>query len=155
EKKYDYYLTAIANAIDRFRKEHRIFPILVAMEMLDSRACKKVSDKLGGNVPIFSSGDYDMYQLVSLLRCCHSVVSSRFHGIVTCMPALVASAGVTMDERIHNMMHERGHTDLLLTVDDPDLEEKLLIIMGKLLKDRESIAVGMGKTVAKNLKVMA
>jgi polysaccharide pyruvyl transferase WcaK-like protein len=159
EKKYDYYLTAIANAVDRFRKEHRVFPILVAMEMLDSRACKKVSDKLAngssGHVPIFSSGDYDMYQLVSLLRCCQSLVSSRFHGIVTCMPALVASAGVTMDERIHNLMHERGQTDLLLTVDDPDLEEKLLIIMGKLLKDHESIADGIGKTVTKNLKVMA
>ncbi len=159
ERKYDHYLTAIANAVDRFRREHRVFPVLVAMEMLDTKACQKVSDKLangsGGQIPIFSSGDYDMYQLVSLLRCCHLMVSSRFHGIVTSMPALVASAGVTMDERIHNLMHERGHTDLLLTVDDPELEEKLVVIMGKLLKDHEAIRDGMGKTVAKNLKVMA
>jgi polysaccharide pyruvyl transferase WcaK-like protein len=155
EKKYDYYLTAIASAVDRFRKKHNVFPILVAMEMLDTRACQKVSDKLGGRLPIFSSGDYDMYQLVGLLRSCHLMVSSRFHGIVTCMPALVASAGVTMDERIHNLMVERGQTDLLLTVDDPELEEKLVVIMGKLLKDRESIGSGIGRTVAKNLKVMA
>lgn len=26
ERKYDYYLTAIANAVDRFRKENRVFP---------------------------------------------------------------------------------------------------------------------------------
>jgi polysaccharide pyruvyl transferase WcaK-like protein len=163
ERKYDYYLTAIANAIDRFRRENRVFPILVAMEMLDTRACQKVSEKLakvsanrsGGQIPIFSSADYDMFQLVSLLRCCHLMVSSRFHGIVTCMPALVASAGVTMDERIHNLMHERGHQDLLLTVDDPELEEKLVVIMGKLLKESEAIRDGVGKTVAKNLKVMA
>jgi polysaccharide pyruvyl transferase WcaK-like protein len=163
ERKYDYYLTAIANAVDRFRKEHRVFPILVAMEMLDTRACQKVADRLaagsgngsGKRIPIFSSGDYDMYQLVSLLRCCHLMVSSRFHGVVTCMPSLVASAGVTMDERIHNLMHERGHADLLLTVDDPELEERLVVIMGKLLKDHESIRDGIGKTVAKNLKVMA
>jgi hypothetical protein len=71
------------------------------------------------------------------------------------MPALVASAGVTMDERIHNLMHERGQADLLLTVDDPDLEEKLIVIMGKLLKEHESIRDGIGRTVAKNLKVMA
>ena len=163
ERKYNYYLTAIANAVDRFRQEHRVFPILVAMEMLDAKACQKVSDKLAngsangsrGQVPIFSSGDYDMYQLVSLLRCCHLMVSSRFHGIVTCMPSLVASAGVTMDERIHNLMHERGHQDLLLTVDDPELEEKLIVIMGKLLKEHEAIRDGIGKTVAKNLKMMA
>ncbi|MCI0525026.1 MAG: hypothetical protein L0Y75_07150, partial [Acidobacteria bacterium] len=163
ERKYDRYLTAIANAVDRFRQEHRVFPILVAMEMLDTKSCQKVSDKLPngsssgsrGEIPIFSSGDYDMYQLVSLLRCCHLMVSSRFHGIVTCMPALVASAGVTMDERIHNLMNERGHQDLLLTVDDPELEEKLVVIMGKLLKDHEAIRDGVGRTVVKNLKVMA
>ena len=60
-----------------------------------------------------------------------------------------------MDERIHNLMHERGHQDLLLTVDDPELEEKLVVIMGKLLKNHEAIRDGIGKTVAKNLKVMA
>jgi polysaccharide pyruvyl transferase WcaK-like protein len=148
------YLTAIANAVDRFRKEHRVFVILAAMEMLDTEACEKVAAMLDG-VPIFSSADYDMYQLVSILRCCHLMVSSRYHGIVTSMPAFVASAGVTMDERIRNLMHERGHQDLLLTVDDPDLEERLIGIMGMLLKEHESIRDGMGKTVAKNLKLMA
>ena len=159
ERKYDFYLTSMAKAVERFRRDNRVFVILVAMEMLDTRACKRMADKLangsGGRIPIFSSADYDMYQLVSLLRRCHLMVSSRFHGIVTCMPALVASAGVTMDERIHNLMHERGHQDLLLTVDDPELEDKLIVIMGKLLKESEAVRDGIGKTVAKNLKVMA
>jgi polysaccharide pyruvyl transferase WcaK-like protein len=83
------------------------------------------------------------------------MVSSRFHGIVTSMPALVASAGVTMDERIRNLMHERGHQDLLLTVDDPDLEEKLFAVMGRLARERESVRDGIGRSVAKNLKIMA
>jgi polysaccharide pyruvyl transferase WcaK-like protein len=155
DRKYAHYISAMARAVDRFRKENRVFTILVAMEMLDTKACNKMAEKLGDNVPIFSSADYDMYQLVSLLRCCHLMVSSRFHGIVTCMPALVASAGVTMDERIRNLMHERGHQDLLLTVDDPDLEERLHAIMGKLATESESIRDGIGKSVAKNLKVMA
>jgi len=30
-----------------------------------------------------------MYQLVSILRACHLMVSSRFHGIVTSMAGLV------------------------------------------------------------------
>jgi polysaccharide pyruvyl transferase WcaK-like protein len=151
---YDRYLSALSNAVDAFRKSRRVFPVLVAMEALDTRACHKMSDALGG-VPVFSSYDYDMYQLVSILRCSHMMVSSRYHGIVTCMPAMVASAGVTMDERIKNLMHERGHEHLLLTVDDPDLEEKLVALMGTLEREHESIRDGIGRTVAKNLKVMA
>jgi len=151
---YDRYLKAMSNAVDAFRKKRGVFVVLVAMEALDTRACKRMSEMLGG-VPIFSSYDYDMYQLVSILRSSHLMVSSRYHGIVTAMPALVASAGVTMDERIRNLMHERGHEDLLLTVDDPDLEEKLLVVMDKLQKDSEAIRAGIGKTVAKNLKAMA
>jgi polysaccharide pyruvyl transferase WcaK-like protein len=154
DAEYERYLMAIANAVSRFRQEHRVFPILAATEMLDVEACHRISEKLGG-VPIFSSGVYDMYQMVSILSACHLMVSSRFHGIVTCMPAMVASAGVTIDERIRNLMHERGHQDLLLTVDEPELEEKLVVILRRLLNDHEVIREGIGKTVAKNLKVMA
>src|SRR5262249_32818816 len=111
--------------------------------------------KLDGNAPIFSSADYDMYQLVSVLRCSNLMVSSRFHGIVTSMPALVPSAGGTMDERIRNPIIERDHQDLLLTVEEPYLEEKLFAIMGKLIEQHESIGDGIARTVTKNLKVMA
>lgn len=151
---YNRYLTAIANAVDAFRKEQRVFPVLVAMEALDVRACQQVSEQLGG-VPLLSSLQYDMYELVSILRCAHLMVSSRYHGIVCAMPALVPSAGVTMDERIRNLMHERGHEHLLLDVDDPDLEDKLLIVMRTLQKDQDAIRDGIGRTVAKNLKMMA
>ena len=78
-----------------------------------------------GGVPVLTSDDYDMYQLVSILRACHMMVSSRYHGIVTSMPALVPSAGITMDERIRNLMTERGQTDLLMGVEDADLEPQL------------------------------
>jgi len=151
---YDRYLTAIANAMGRFRKERQVFPVMVATEMLDTHACEQVAARLGG-VPVFSSAQHDMYQLVSILRRARLMVSSRYHGIVTTMPALVASAGVTMDERIRNLMHERGQPELLLTVDDPELEEKLVVVMRKLLTEDEAIRDGIGRTVAKNLKVMA
>lgn len=154
DRAYQFYLESMARAVDRFRREHRVFPVLVAMEALDQRACAQMSEMLG-RVPIFSSETYDMYQLVSILRASQMMVSSRFHGIVTCMPALVASAGVTMDERIRNLMNERGQADLLLTVDDPDLEERLGGILHRLLTERESIADGIGRTVARNLKMMA
>ena len=71
------------------------------------------------------------------------------------MPSLVASAGVTMDERIRNLMRERGHEHLFLTVDDPELEPKLLQIMETLVEQREAVRLGIGETVVRNLKVMA
>jgi polysaccharide pyruvyl transferase WcaK-like protein len=154
DQAFERYLSAIAKAVDRFRKKHRVFVILAATEMLDTEACDRIAAMLDG-APVFSSAEYDMYQLVSILRCCHLMVSSRYHGIVTTMPSLVPSAGVTMDERIRNLMHERGHQNLLLTVDDPELEERLFGIMGTLLEEHESIREGMGNTVARNLKLMA
>lgn len=148
------YLKAFAEGVRAFRRDHHVFPILIGMEALDRRACEMMSEYLG-SAPLFVSDQYDMYELVSILRCCHLLVSSRYHGIVTCMPALVASAGVTMDERIRNLMRERGHPELLLEVDDPELAGRLVSILQKLLKESDSIRQGIGRTVVRNLKVMA
>ncbi len=154
DRAYKHYLTSIANAVDAFRKQRKVFVIMVATERLDARPCNRISDSLGG-VPVLTSDDYNMWELVSILRACHMMVSSRYHGIVTSMPALVPSAGITMDERIRNLMNERGHQSLLMHVDDPDLEPKLLSALDKLAREGETIANGIGRTVVKNLKVMA
>jgi len=154
DRAYQHYLTSIANAVDAFRKQRKVFVIMVATERLDARPARKISEKLGG-VPELSSDDYNMYELVSILRCCHMMASSRYHGIVTSMPGLVPSAGITMDERIRNLMRERGHQDLLMNVDDADLEPKLLAALEKLATDGERIGDGIGRTVVRNLKVMA
>jgi len=149
-----HYLSSIASAVEAFRKQKDVFVILVATERLDRRPAQKISDKLGG-VPVLTSDEYNIYQLVSILRACHLMVSSRYHGIVTSMPGLVASAGITMDERIRNLMRERGHEDLLMNVDDPDLEPKVLVALNKLAAERERIAEGVRRCVVKNLKLMA
>jgi polysaccharide pyruvyl transferase WcaK-like protein len=154
DRAYQHYLTAIGNAVDAFRKQKNVFVILVATERLDARPAKRISERLGG-VPVLTSDDYGMYELVSILRACHMMASSRYHGIVTSMPGLVPSAGITMDERIRNLMRERGHEDLLMNVDDADLEPKLLAALLKLSNEGEAIAAGIGRTVVKNLKVMA
>jgi polysaccharide pyruvyl transferase WcaK-like protein len=155
DRALQHYLTSIANAVDAFRKQHDVFVVMVATERLDAKPARRIAEKLGGGVPVLSSSDHNMYELVSVLRCCDMMVSSRYHGIVTSMPGLVPSAGITMDERIRNLMHERGHADLLMNVDDPDLEEKLLLALDKLAREGESIAQGIGRTVVRNLKVMA
>src|SRR5947207_13108845 len=149
-----HYLDSIANSLLAFRKQRKVFIILAATERLDARPARRISEKLGG-VPVLSSEEYKMHELVSILRACHMMVSSRYHGIVTSMPGLVPSAGINMDERIRNLMRERGHQALLMNVDDPDLETKLLTVLDKLATQGEAISVGIGQTVVKNLKVMA
>ena len=154
DAKYRRYVSAFGKAAAAFRERHRVFPILVAMERLDAHACRSMQEFLPG-APVFTSDDYDMFQLVSILRAGSYMVSSRYHGIVTCMPSLVASAGVTMDERIRNLMRERGHEHLFLTVDDADLEPKLLQMMEALVREADSVREGIGRAVVRNLKVMA
>jgi polysaccharide pyruvyl transferase WcaK-like protein len=154
DRAYQHYWTSIANAVDAFRKRRNVFVILAATERLDARPANRIAEKLGG-VPVLTSDQYNMYELVSILRACHMMASSRYHGIVTSMPALVPSAGITMDERIRNLMRERGHEELLMNVDDPDLEQKLLAALEILATQGERIADGIARTVVKNLKVMA
>src|SRR6266705_1189607 len=150
------YISAFAKAAAAFLQRHKVFPILVAMERLDARACREFAAQLGGAaVPIFTSDDYDIFQLVSILRQSSLMVSSRYHGIVSTMPAMVASAGVTMDERIRNLMNERGHQHLFLTVDDPGLEPKLLDMMETLAAEADSVRDAVAKTAVRNLKAMA
>jgi len=154
DRRFRRYISAFGKAVAAFCQRHRVFPVLVAMERLDQLACEAMAE-IVPRAPIFTSDEYDMFQLVSLLRCGSYMVSSRYHGIVTCMPSLVASAGITMDERIRNLMRERGHQHLLLTVDDAALEEKLLGIMETLVAEADSIREGLARTVVGNLKVMA
>jgi polysaccharide pyruvyl transferase WcaK-like protein len=154
DRKFKHYLDGFVSSTRAFTQKHRVFTILVAMERLDAVACHAIAAEIPG-LPIFTSDDFDMYQLVSILRQCSYMVSSRYHGIVTCMPSSVASAGVTMDERIRNLMRERGHQHLFLTVDDPDLGPKMLQMMEALVAEADSVREGIGQTVVRNLKVMA
>ncbi|HUB01603.1 MAG TPA: polysaccharide pyruvyl transferase family protein [Terriglobales bacterium] len=154
DRAYEHYLSSIAKAVAAFRQKRNVFVIMVATERLDARPCGRISEKLGG-VPVLTSEDYNMYELVSILRACRLMVSSRYHGIVTSMPALVPSAGITMDERIRNLMNERGQRELLMQVDDPDLAERTLAALEILDRDSERIADGIARTVVRNLKLMA
>ena len=53
------------------------------------------------------------------------------------------------------LRHERGHKDLLMNVDDPDLAERTLTALEILDRDGERIADGIARTVVRNLKLMA
>jgi polysaccharide pyruvyl transferase WcaK-like protein len=154
DRKFKHYIGGYVHATKAFLQRHNVFPILVAMERLDAVACRAIEHEIPGT-PVLTSDDFDMFELVSILRACTYMVSSRYHGIVTCMPAGVVSAGVTMDERIRNLMRERGHQHLVLTVDDPDLGPKLLEVMERLVLEPDAIRDSIGRTVVANLKAMS
>jgi hypothetical protein len=144
----------MASGVDRYRKARSVFPVVVAMEMLDRDACERVAEKIGG-APVFASDRYNMYELVSVLRVCDRMLSSRFHAIVTSMPAGVLSVGVTMDERIRNLMRDRGHDHLMVGVEEPDLTDKIVVALRALDADAEEIRGAMRCAVARNLQLMA
>ena len=154
DQKYARYIGAIATAMTAFRQEQKVFPILVGMEKLDRSSCQAVADQLSFDVPLFISDSYDMYELVSVLRNCSMMVSSRFHAIVTSMPGLVASGGITMDERIRNLMNDRNHPDLFLEVDEDDLSEKVLQMFRRLYRDREQISKDIARVLPDQLALM-
>jgi polysaccharide pyruvyl transferase WcaK-like protein len=124
------------------------------MEMLDRDACARIADKLGG-APIFSSDRFNMYEIVSILRESDRMLSSRFHAIVSSMPGGVPSVGVTMDERIRNLMRDRGHEHLLMRVDDSDLADRIVAALGALDAEADEVRCAMGRCVVRNLQLMA
>jgi polysaccharide pyruvyl transferase WcaK-like protein len=151
---YDEYLTAMAEGVAQYRRTRTVFPVMIAMEKLDRDACERVAAKLGG-APVLASDQFNMYELVSILRACDRILSSRYHAIVTSMPASVPSAGVTMDERIRNLMHQRGHDHLLMNVDEPELADKIVAALCALDAEAEQIRDSMAAVVASNLRLMA
>lgn len=154
ERRFERYLDSLANAVKRFRQQKNVFVVAAASELIDNTAVSRLSQKLGG-VPTFSSRDYNMYELVSIFRAANLMLSSRYHAIVTSMAAHVASAGVSMDERIVNLMRDRGQPELLLTVDDPNLEDNAFAALQRLAANPEAIIANARRTVARNMKVMS
>jgi len=145
------YLTAIAGAVRALRQERDVFPILIGMEQLARKACEELAPLMGGDPPLFVSDEHDMYTMVSIARQAHAMVSSRYHGIVTTMPGGVVSAGITMDERIRNLMIDRGTPELALEVDDPHLEANLLPTLRRLFDEADTLRDGIERCVVDNL----
>ncbi len=151
---YDAYLQGIADGLERFLQEEDAFTILVGMERVDRQSAEALSERLTVKPPLFISDDYDMYEMVSVLRRCSAMISSRFHAVVTSMPGLVPSGGITMDERIRNLMNDRGHPELFVEVDEENLDEKVYAMLRRLWDDGEQISDDIGRVLPKQFALM-
>jgi polysaccharide pyruvyl transferase WcaK-like protein len=149
------YLDALAEGIGRFSQERGAQPVVVGMERLDRAACEGLAARLeargAGRVPVLVSDRHDMHSLVSVLRHASWLVSSRYHALVCSMPAGVPSLGVTMDERIANLMDQRGQPELSLEVDDPDLADLVLDGLRRLDTDGDVVRAGIQAALRREL----
>ena len=150
-ERYERYLDALAKAVAPYRE--RAFVVLVGMERLDRRACEALGERLGG-APTFVSDEHTMFDLVAILREAKVLVSSRYHAHVCSMPAGVPAIGVSMDERIANLLAERGQSELCLTVDEPFLDERLGANLAALWADGQAVGAHARRAVAGHLRRM-
>jgi polysaccharide pyruvyl transferase WcaK-like protein len=155
ERRYDTYLRALATGVRELVHETDAFVACVGMEALDRDACERLSELLNRRVPCFVSDEHDMYQLVSILRHADLLLSSRFHAIVSTLPAGVPAVGVTMDERIANLLNDAGHPELLLKVDDVDLAPRLVDTLRDAYARREQLRRDNRRFVPSQLRLLA
>lgn len=140
KKLFNRYLTNIAWAVEEFSKKHDMQVVILGMEALDHDAIARLQKMLRVPSQLFSSRDYDAYQMTALLWKLSMLVTSRYHARVLSMPAGVPSLAISMDERLYNLLNETGHLkDYYLPVDDEALGEKLLAAMEKMWGEREKV----------------
>lgn len=155
EKRFDQYIKAFAGAALDLTRERKLFPIILGMEALDRLACERFAEEVHAKThrdwPVFVSDQHDMFEMVALLRSASALVSSRYHALVCSMPAGVPSVGVTMDERIRNLMKDRGTPELSLECDDRQLDERIVTETLRVLDDAPRYRDGIERTVAQNL----
>jgi polysaccharide pyruvyl transferase WcaK-like protein len=153
--RYDRYLAGFAQAVTSWRERTGGMALLVGMERLDAVACADLAARLPNGAATLVSGDRPMQEIVAMLRCADLLVSSRYHAIVTSMPGLVPAIGVSMDERIANLLGGYGAGNRILEVDDPALGEKLTAAMVHVEAESDAIRVQTGREVARQLRNMA
>ncbi|HLD45573.1 MAG TPA: polysaccharide pyruvyl transferase family protein [bacterium] len=154
--KFAAYISAVAVAAQEFCAKHKVFPIIIGMERLDMAANRILQEKLGRHVPIYCSSDYNGYDLTAVLHQLSLLVTSRYHARVLSMTVGVPSIGISMDERLENLMTESGHVaDYYLSTDDVKLGEHLSEAMEMLWSHREQVKKEILATLPGYLEKMA
>ena len=162
------YVAALAGALQHARETHDAFVVLVGMEALDRKAAEAIAKLMaegspsglrstatsGEAPPLFISDQHEHRTLVSILRKASALLSSRYHAIVTAMPAGVPAVGVTMDERIRNLLGDAGLSELCIEVSADDLRGKIEAGLARIFADPTPIRTALKKDVAHQLYLM-
>lgn len=153
EGRYRAYLSELAAAIAGLCQMMRAFPVLLAMDRVDIRACHDLATLLRHRGQPIVGADHAVADVVAALRCCNFLVSSRYHALVAALPAGVPSVGIAMDERIHNLFGDIGESERVLAADDPDLGRHVIAVAMQM--DREKVVRSARRVVGEALNEMA
>ena len=150
-EQYHHYIDAIADSINDFCLEFGVFPVLVGMESLDLNACQDLKSKLTLPGPIILSGEWSIQDIVSVIRCSHIVISSRYHAIVTSMSGMIPTIGISIDERIENLYAECGIQGCLIKASNKALSSELLTTLHNVHKNHDKYSSKLPTIVAQQL----
>ncbi|MGQ5522587.1 polysaccharide pyruvyl transferase family protein [Chitinimonas sp. PSY-7] len=155
QQRYHHYLDGLASAANTWQKANNGSVVVIGMDKVDRTACNDLAKRLVLPASIVVSGDVPPTAIVGLLRSADLMISSRFHAIVASMEAGVPAIGVSMDERIANLLGHDNAGHCLLKVDAPDLAVQLVEALRFVETERKTISQQTQAKVARNLLAMA
>lgn len=141
ESRFTAFLDAVAVAVRRHAatRAEGVFPVVIGMEALDRAACEGLAQRLDAPPPVIA-GTVDPHTIIGLLHAADRLVSARYHAVLLSMPAAVPAVGLAYDQRLPALLAEAERPDLILSVDDPALEDRLLDQLDSLQSGGDAVA---------------
>ena len=125
-QQFEYYLQAMAAAVNRYSREHHAFVVVLGMEKLDASVCDLLAKRLEGKHAVFTSKTNDVFQMTSMLRQLSILLTSRYHAAVLSMEKACPIVAVSIDSRLNGIMREVELADgYLHQATDKDLENRI------------------------------
>jgi polysaccharide pyruvyl transferase WcaK-like protein len=154
QRKHRHFIAEMAHAFSQIVRKRDAFPVLVGMDRVDRAACMDVVAALDHVKPAnFMSGDYSVREIVGVLREASLLVSARFHALVGAMPAAVPSIGISIDERIRNLLIDGSSADRLIPSDADDLGSRIIEAADRL--DHEEVRASSRNVVGAGIDGIA
>ena len=85
-----------------------------------------LSGKLSVPHGVFCSADHDAFEMAGILKCLSEIVTSRYHAAVLSMDRSIPIIGISMDERLTELLAEAGMgREFLLRTDNHHLQDDI------------------------------
>lgn len=140
-RNYRLYLEGMASAVNLYQQEHDAFVVILGMEKLDTSACLEIEKKTVGRHALYTSLNYNVFQMTGLLRQLSVLITSRYHAAVLSMEGRFPIVAVSFDDRLDGVMSEaKLDRDYLHRVDDPQLGDLITASLHQADSHRKEIA---------------
>jgi polysaccharide pyruvyl transferase WcaK-like protein len=132
----------LAAEADRLVEKHDKFVALIAMEAVDEKLAKRVSERMKNKerARVFSSNDHDAATMTRILRSLDLLVTSRYHASVLSMAGGVPQVALGHDLRLRDIYQESGLVDeFFIPSKAENAWERLRQIDDRLVSERGTI----------------